>query len=373
MSKRKAKNRPLNSSPLGDALGICSVPPAGPAIAPFDPPSPSKQVMLSTGSQYAPLGRVCPAIAVNDRHKQSITLAQKNVILFIGSTLHNDVSAKRLIRAAQVAYDTRQLDTLTLISQALTNHANYKPIAAYYLGLAQQNLGKGNLERAEKLFEYAADYAPARYKAKALLALGAVSGYQGKIATELDFYSQTLKIAEADYWTRIETNRAVAFNYNLAGDYHAAIALLEQIAPMVRAIARINPRLYFDYINNYAVNLHAVGRLHEAARLSALACASPLAVVYHEWTETRDDVAADLAEQEQRQLIVAAPQVQAEEGREEKQARVTYAKHKLAASLITVISEPYHLLSRTVDTIITIQSRVYRRAPIHAPPSAFRK
>ncbi|MFP5262380.1 MAG: hypothetical protein ACLGJB_10795 [Blastocatellia bacterium] len=366
-------NRPFNSSPVGDAVGVCSVSPAGPAVAPVAPPSPSKQVTLSTGSQYAPLGRVCPANAINDRHKQRITLAQNNVTLFIGSNLQNDVSAKRLIRAAQGAYDTRQLDTLALISQALADHTNYKPIAAYYLGLAQQNLGKGNLEQAERLFEFAADYAPAQFKAKALLALGAVSGYQGKIATELAFYSQTLKTAEADYWTRIETNRAVAFNYNLAGDYHAAIALLEQIAPIVRAFARINPRLYFDCLNNYAVNLHAVGRLREAAKLSALACASPLAATYHEWVETRNDVAADLAEQEAQPIIIAVPQVHAEEKREEKQARATRNIHG-EPSLLRGNNDPLcHQFRRSLDTIITIQSRLRYSFTPHAPPSPFGK
>jgi tetratricopeptide (TPR) repeat protein len=375
MKKASAKtNRLFKSSPCGDALEVSLISPPLLIAAPLMPPSQleSKHVTQSTSEQYAPLGRVCPAIAPIDRHKQRIILAQNSLTLFIGSNLHNDVSAKRLIQAAQVAYDTRQLDTLALISQALTDHRHYKPIAAYYLGLAQQNLGKGNLTSAESLFEYAANYAPAQFRARAFLAIGAVSGYASKLATELSCYSQALSIPEADYWTRIEANRAIAFNYTLAGNYNAAISLLEHIAPMVRAVAPTNPRLYFDYLNNYAVNLHAVGRLQEAVRFSEIACASPLAIVYHEWGETRQEIRQDISARESAPVVFVVPQVQQEK---EEKKESGFHRAKLIAPLKPV-ARCYLLSSLICTGLVPVGIIISRLECCHqrrGPPPPFRK
>jgi tetratricopeptide (TPR) repeat protein len=327
----------------------------------------SKQEIQSTTSQAAPPGLVCPASALTDRHKPSIKLAQNSLIL-IASSFESDVSAKRLIAGCQAAYDARQLDTLRTISHALADHAKYKPIAAYYLGLAEMKAGAGQLSRAKSLLEFAADQAPSEYKAKALLSIGAVNGYQGNITDELDCYGRALKI-QSDCSTRIELNRAVAFNYTLEREYQKALALLESLAPLVRAIARHNPRLYFDYLNNYAVNLQAVGRLKEALRLAAIVCASPLANVYHEWLETREEIQASIIEQEARATIIAAPQVQSEEKREKSK----HQSEPLVFSLGPGISEKVLLLIHTgLAPVGLIISRLECCLSRRGPPSPFR-
>jgi hypothetical protein len=360
MKHTKAANRMAsNSSPVGDALEVCS----SLVVNPSPPGLPSKQVTPSGGSQYLPPGLVCPAIAPNDRHKQRIILAQSSVSFLI-SSLQNESSALSLIRLAELAYGEREHLRLAQISDALSNHRCFEAIGAYYKGLAVMRSGKGDLHAARRLLEQAADYCPVNYRAKALLSLGAVAGYQGNVSTELNHYRDALDIQGQDISTRLELNRAVAFNYTEAGDYHKAIALLESLAPIAREAARINPRLYYDLLNNYAVNLRAVGRLREALYYATLITVSPLAQHIPEWTETKDEVSQAIAEQEAAPAIVVVPHLEREA---EKESRGN--SYPLIASLPSNVSDPPALSSTNEGKQPnTIQHRLRYSFTPHAPP-----
>ena len=49
--------------------------------------------------------------------------------------------------------------------------------------------------------------------------------------------------------------------------------------------------VYYDYLDNLAVELCEVGRLEEARNISQIVLASPFAPAYPEWSETSDEIA----------------------------------------------------------------------------------
>jgi tetratricopeptide (TPR) repeat protein len=271
-----------------------------------------------------------------------------------------------------LAYGGREHDRLAQISDALSNHRSFETIGAYYRGLAAMRSGRGDLHAARCLLEQAADGTQATYRAKALLSLGAVAWYQQNFSIELNYYRDALNIQRADISTRLELNRAIAFNYTEAGEYHRAIALLESIAPVARAAARINPRLYYDLLNNYAVNLCAVGRLKEALYYASFITASSLARHIPEWRETKAEITDAIAEQEAPPLIVAVQQVRAEEKGEAKPG-----PKLLDNQIISQLSHGVTIDARKPVTqcywFSLVQTRLRHSIQPHAPPSPFWK
>lgn len=219
------------------------------------------------------------------------------------------MSAQGLIQLADHAVTLRRFDELRLISQVMADRRKYRAIADYYSGLAVQNNGQGDLRQAQALFERAAENAPAEFRARAILSLGAVERFKGNPYAYLSYFEDVSRIPQADISTRIEAQRAIALLMSIEGDHRRALAILEGIMPAARAIARFNPRLYLDVLNSLAVELHATGRLEEAARIARTVCASPLSNVYPEWRETGQEIGDDIRELERRAILVVVKSV----------------------------------------------------------------
>ena len=73
-------------------------------------------------------------------------------------------------------------------------------------------------------------------------------------------------------------------------DHKQALADLERLFPMVRALSKYYPAFYYEFLNSLAVELGEVGRINEAEAASAIALASPFASAYPEFAETRDEL-----------------------------------------------------------------------------------
>jgi AraC-like DNA-binding protein len=62
---------------------------------------------------------------------------------------------------------------------------------------------------------------------------------------------------------------------------------MENLIPLIE---HAEPRLYYDFLNSYAVELIEAGRLHQAENISAIAVASPFGPYYREWQETLTEI-----------------------------------------------------------------------------------
>jgi hypothetical protein len=86
------------------------------------------------------------------------------------------------------------------------------------------------------------------------------------------------------------TQKSIATIKGLTGDHRGALAELERLAPLVRAVASIHPQVYCDYVNSLAVELGEMRRLEEAARACRVALASPFSAAYPELHETSNEI-----------------------------------------------------------------------------------
>jgi tetratricopeptide (TPR) repeat protein len=369
MNKASAKtNRPLITSPCGDALEVSLISPPLLTAARLVPPSQleSKHVTQSTSEQYAPLGLTTPPI-VGSASANSKTQIEKHRLIIVGlSSIQNELIA-HLSRQAEIAYMLRQPEKVDAVCTQLEQvHA---PVASYFRGLAGQRSGKGDLSHAQKLLERAASHAPRNYRARALLALGSIAEYRQDYKAEAELYRLALEVNHNDVFTVVEARRAIALRACSEGDHRAAVQILENLLPLASKHSYLNAQL----LNHLAVEYHHAGRLQDAVRLAQIVCALPLATVYHEFEETRKEIQEDITEQEQRPLIIAAPQVQAEQKREKKQARSSDNDYQIATPLLMVNIEPPAIWKSCPNTQSLIQARVHLCTPIHGPPSPFRK
>jgi len=225
---------------------------------------------------------------------------------------------------AEVAYSQKRHEELQALGRLLESTRRYQFIGAYYRGLAALKSGCGDLNEAQRLFDTASEYAPAQYRARALLSLGAVEGYKGNVSKEFQHYAKALRIEQADYYTQIETRRAVALISALDGKHQRAVEQLEALYPVARDFRRINARLYFDILNSLAVEYSEVGRVEEAEAAIRPALHSPLAERINEYRQTAAEIAerrsskvsvvvtvptdaADVGEERPRTLIFSEP------------------------------------------------------------------
>lgn len=76
------------------------------------------------------------------------------------------------------------------------------------------------------------------------------------------------------------------------GDHKGALAILEKVSPLVHEVAKHEPFYFYVYQNELAIELGESGRIAEAKASSEIALASPYAVAYPNWAETREELEA---------------------------------------------------------------------------------
>lgn len=203
------------------------------------------------------------------------------------------VLGRQLAAVARHAYPAREMGAVAQATQlmlALPLSRQLESIARYHRALCKWRQGEVDNTRQ---FERTVEEAPPQYKARALQAIGLIHHKRGEVDAALPFYLAAGRSgANCDLLTLAESQEMIAVVRGIQGDHKQALADLERLFPLVRAIGKYHPAVYYTFLNDLAVELGEVGRLAEAEAASTIALASPFAPAYPEWAETRDEIAA---------------------------------------------------------------------------------
>jgi tetratricopeptide (TPR) repeat protein len=229
-------------------------------------------------------------ISLGGFYQQILILAKEAYKRDALSNLGNNV-----IALTEHAYTFRQMNTveeMVKLSQALPLPDDYKRVAEFYKAVCAGR--KGQIPEATFLFESVAENAPVQYRARALSSLGTLllwNNADQESASQL--FNEACYVAHkhaGDLFTVVNSQRMLAVMKSMEGDHEGALADLESLLPLVRAVALNHPQLYYDYLNNLAVELGEVGRLEEALSASRITLSSPFAGAYFEWRETQAEL-----------------------------------------------------------------------------------
>ena len=194
----------------------------------------------------------------------------------------------RLIHLVDQAHTFRQFDIVSELGKILSSFPikQYQSIGHYYLAVACNSCGKGDLDKAKSMFELVADNASDRYRAKALLSLAAVSSHAGDTESQFRFLLESAKVS-CDLSTRVKSLLGVAVYKSVEGYHKQSLKDLENLYPLARLS---QPIVFFDYLNSLAVELSKAGRNYEARNIIRPVIASPFSSFYPEWQETAQEL-----------------------------------------------------------------------------------
>jgi tetratricopeptide (TPR) repeat protein len=200
-----------------------------------------------------------------------------------------------LINVAEHAYALRQMEVLEQASQILINAPlphQYESIGHYYYALCK--LRQGRFDEAQALFGQVVEEAPLQYRARAMLSIGGMFFLKGDSQSALPFYVDATRAAsysDRNFLISTIAQRSIAILKGVDGNHRGALADLESLFPLVRAIGFWYPSEFYNYLNSFAIELGESGRLEEAQNVCKIVLASPLLCSYPEWRETSDEVA----------------------------------------------------------------------------------
>ncbi len=230
-------------------------------------------------------------IKQNDYLQQLIRGLLTRHIYTIEGFQHLGRQLAAIIRQAHLA---RQLDVVEQVTQvmlALPISDELKNVGLFFQ--AKSLSWQKDFNRARQILESVVEKATPKYEARALQCIGATYFESGQPGAALPFYLSAGKIAaDCDLVTVVESQKMTAVVRSIHGDHKQALALLENLFPLVRAIGKYYPATYYDFLNSLAVELGEVGRINEAKAACSIALASPFAPAYPEWTETHDELEA---------------------------------------------------------------------------------
>lgn len=200
-----------------------------------------------------------------------------------------------LIALAEHAYTLRQMNTVeevVKLSQDLPLPDKYKSAVEFYKAVCATR--KGETAEGLLLLERVAENGPVQYRARALQSIGTILlWHTGDKESASRMLSEAVYVAHKhtnDLFTAVNARRMLAVVKSAEGDHHGALADLESLMPLVRAVALQHPQVYYDYLNSLAVEMGEVGRFDEAFNALNIALSSSFAGVYFEWRETKNDL-----------------------------------------------------------------------------------
>jgi hypothetical protein len=205
----------------------------------------------------------------------------------------------QLIRFAEQFHIMLDLPALEEVSRILMNLPvdAARQIGLYYHALPVNR--RGQRDEIEGLLNTVADSAPLTYRARAIQALGALHHYNGQLAEVLRFQLEALRMASdkgaRDLQTILISHLEISLVKGETGDHKGALAILENVSPLVHEVAKQRPFYFYVYQNELAIELGEAGRIPEATAASAIALASPYAAAYPNWAETRQELEAKRA------------------------------------------------------------------------------
>ena len=198
--------------------------------------------------------------------------------LLTGIATHQELG-KRLLREIKLAHAFRRVEQVRELATVLINTPikDHQLIAQYYLVWCNCRERSYESDALERIIEQTQTY-----KAQALLTRGTLDLYQSRPESALYFYNEALKCSHniADF---ISVSLAIAQLKGIEGFNKAALKDLETLIPVSR---HADPRLYYGFLNSYAVELSEAGRNEEAHNIIRRVVASPFAPAYPEWRDT---------------------------------------------------------------------------------------
>jgi tetratricopeptide (TPR) repeat protein len=191
---------------------------------------------------------------------------------------------KRIIQSAEQAQMLRQTERMEECGLILSNSPikEYSLIGQYYLGWSAHLKGQESKRTFENVLERSKTYKP-----RALIALAAVESSQENYSQELHCFNEALKLTDNPS-IALDTYRGIAIMKAREGFHKQSLSDLERLLPLAKYASH---KIYYTYLNSYAVELIEVGRIEEARNISKIVLASPYAFAYPEWRETGADIA----------------------------------------------------------------------------------
>lgn len=223
----------------------------------------------------------------------------RSISMRVATNQSAEVLAARLASIADHGYVTRQFDVVGCAGKLLLNlplSGQLRNAGHYYQALSLHQGGRGDRARMLSGLETVADRSSARYRAKAMLALGSNFFRVGDLETANAFYREVMRIVKLDRlfdpMIAYGVSRMIAVMRGTEGDHRGAANDLERMLPLARMASSQQPYAFYDYLNTLAVELTEVGRLGRARRASEIALASSFSQAYPEWLETWNDIAS---------------------------------------------------------------------------------
>ena len=189
----------------------------------------------------------------------------------------------RVIRQIKAAHAFRQVERVGELSNLLLNIPikEYQLIGQYYLYWCRYRNHECDIASLEAIIDHTRTY-----KAQALLSRGTLEYDHRRHQEAFYFYAEALK-ARPNVSEYIAISRAIAVAKATDGFHKLALTDMEKLLPIIK---HAEPRLYYDFLNSYAVELGEAGRKQEARNISRFVLASPFAHAYPEWQETANDL-----------------------------------------------------------------------------------
>lgn len=203
--------------------------------------------------------------------------------------------ASRFIRLAEHFYSLRDLKRLEETSRVLMNlpAAGAQHIGLFYQALTLKRAGQ--IDEAQALFETIADNGPLAYRARAIQALGALHYDKGQPAEALRFHLEAARATSYGIGHNLLVTLMVQLEISHiqahVGDHRRALTNLENLASLVRIVAKEHPFYHCFYHNALAVEFGELGQIAEAEAACSIALASPFAPACPELNDTRDEIA----------------------------------------------------------------------------------
>ena len=222
-------------------------------------------------SKQAPISRlIAPSLPALYQH------------ILSGPASYQDLG-NRVLQQIRTAHAFRQVEEVRELAGLLINNPirEFQLIAQYYLVWCKCRELEYHGEVLDRIIEQTQTH-----KAQALLSRGTFEISQGNPERAFCFYSEGLK-AKPSISEHIGLSLAISVLKASEGFHQSALRDMEALTPLIK---HAEPRLYYDFLNSYAVELIEAGRLHQAENVSAIAVSSPFGPYYREWLETLSEI-----------------------------------------------------------------------------------
>lgn len=202
--------------------------------------------------------------------------------LLSGIATYEELAA-RILKQIDVAHAFRDVERVRELARILFNIPirEYQLTAQYYLVWCKCRELKYHNEVLERIIDQSQTC-----RTRALFSRGAFEWYGGNNEAALYFYSEALKTSPnvSEY---VDLSRTIAVVKGTEGFHRSAIKDLEQLLPVIKYA---EPRVYYDFLNSYAVELIENHRLLEAHDAALVAVSSSFGPFYPEWQETLSEI-----------------------------------------------------------------------------------